>query len=101
MRRACLRSRCCGLRSGCAGRGDVKLLASVSLFAGTARLLDFLAITALVGGILAIAALAGAPIGQPAGASGASLRARLRGGVPYGPAIAASGLWLAASLGVS
>ena len=88
--------------AGALGGGDVKLLASVSLFAGPARLLDFLAITALMGGVLGIAILAGAPIGQTAGAGGATLRARLRGGgVPYGPAIAAGGLWLAASLGLS
>jgi hypothetical protein len=29
------------------------------------------------------------------------LRERLRGGLPYGPAIAAGGLWVAASLGLS
>jgi prepilin peptidase CpaA len=88
--------------AGALGGGDVKLLASVSLFAGATRLPDFLAITALMGGVLAIAILAGAPIGQPAGGAGAAtLRARLRGGVPYGPAIAAGGLWLAASLGSS
>ena len=87
--------------AGALGGGDVKLLAAVSLFADPARLLDFLAITALAGGVLAIAILAGAPIGQAAGAGRATLRARLRGGVPYGPAIAAGGLWLAASLGLS
>ena len=83
------------------GGGDVKLLAAVSLFASPARLVDFLAITALVGGVLGIASLAGAPIGQPAGAGGTTPRARLRGGLPYGPAIAGGGLWLAASLGLS
>jgi prepilin peptidase CpaA len=88
--------------AGALGGGDVKLLASVSLFAGSTRLLDFLAITALMGGVLGIAILAGAPIGgQTAGTGGATLWARLRGSVPYGPAIAAGGLWLAASLGLS
>jgi prepilin peptidase CpaA len=82
------------------GGGDVKLLAAVSLFAGPPRLLDFLAITAIVGGVLGLAVLAGAPIGRPAMAAGGSLRTRLRGGLPYGPAIAAGGLWLAASLGL-
>lgn len=90
--------------AGALGGGDVKLLAAVSLFAGPARLVDFLVITALAGGLLGIAILAGAPIGRPAGAvTGAgTLRARLRGGLPYGPAIAAGGLWVAASsLGLS
>jgi prepilin peptidase CpaA len=86
--------------AGALGGGDVKLLAAVSLFAGPARLLDFLAITALAGGVLGVAILAGAPIGQMAGARGATLKARLRGGgLPYAPAIAASGLWVALSLG--
>jgi len=84
--------------AGVLGGGDVKLLAAVGLFASPARLVDFLAVTALAGGVLGLAILAGAPIGgQPAGAGGATWRARLRGGVPYGPAIAAGGLWLAAS----
>ena len=82
------------------GGGDVKLLAAVSLFAGPPRLLDFLAITALMGGVLGLAILAGAPIGRPAMAEGGSLRTRLRSGLPYGPAIAAGGLWLVASLGL-
>jgi len=34
-------------------------------------------------------------------AGDASLKARLRQGLPYGPAIAAGGLWVAASLGVN
>jgi prepilin peptidase CpaA len=87
--------------AGVLGGGDVKLLAAVSLFAGPDRLLEFLAITALVGGVMGIAILAGAPIGRPMVANGGTLRARLRGGLPYGPAIAAGGLWVAASLGLS
>jgi len=85
---------------GALGGGDVKLLAAVSLFAGSTRLLDFLAITALAGGGLAIAILAGAPIGGPAGADGPTLRARLRGHLPFGPAIAAGGLWVVVSTGL-
>lgn len=95
--------------AGALGGGDVKLLAAVSLFAGPAHLVDFLAVTAIAGGLLALAVLAGAPIGQPAAGQSAAgqstagqstvggpLRARLRGGLPYGPAIAAGGLWIAA-----
>lgn len=84
--------------AGALGGGDAKLLAAASLFAGPARLVDFLVLTALAGGVLAIAVLAGAWIGQPEGAGRAPLRARLRHSLPYGPAIAAGGLWLAASL---
>lgn len=86
---------------GALGGGDVKLLAAVSLFVGPARLFDFLAITAVAGGLIALAILAGAPIGRPVAAGGGSLRARLHGGMPYGPAISAGGLWVAASLGLS
>jgi prepilin peptidase CpaA len=86
--------------AGALGGGDVKLLTAVSLFAGPARLLDFLILTALIGGLLGLAVLAGAPIGRPLANSDGTLRARLRRGLPYGPAIAAGGLWLAASLGL-
>jgi len=50
--------------------------------------------------VLGIAVLAGAPL-SPLGqtpATDATLRTRLRSGLPYGPAIAAGGLWVAASL---
>jgi prepilin peptidase CpaA len=86
---------------GALGGGDVKLLAAVSLFAGSTRLLEFLAITAVAGGGLGIALLAGLPVGRPAGAGGAALRGRLRGELPLGPAIAVGGLWVALSLGSS
>jgi prepilin peptidase CpaA len=86
---------------GALGGGDVKLLAAVSLFAGSQLLFGFLIITAIAGGLLGLAILAGAPIGRPAMAGAGPLRARLRSGLPYGPAIAAGGLWVAASLGLS
>jgi len=85
--------------AGALGGGDVKLLAAVSLFAGPAGIGDFLVVTALAGGLLGLAILAGAPLGQPVVAG--PLRARLRGGLPYGPAIAAGGLWVAATLAMS
>ena len=87
--------------AGALGGGDVKLLSAVSLFAGLQRLPDLLFITAIAGGLLGLAILAGAPIGRPAMAVAGPLRARLRTGLPYGPAIAAGGLWVAASLGLS
>ena len=84
---------------GALGGGDVKLLAAVSLFAGPARMVDFLAITAIAGGLMGLAILVGAPLRQPAVAG--PLRARLRSGLPYGPAIAVGGLWVAASQALS
>jgi prepilin peptidase CpaA len=82
------------------GGGDVKLLAASSLFAGPSLMLDFVMVTALAGGLLSLAILAGAPIGpatETANGAG-TVRARLRSGLPYGPAIAAGGLWVAAAL---
>lgn len=84
--------------AGGLGGGDVKLLAAVSLFAGPGRIVDFLAVTAIAGGVMGLAILAGAPIGQPAAGP---LRARLRRDLPYGPAIAAGGLWVAATQAMS
>ncbi|MBS0521142.1 MAG: prepilin peptidase [Proteobacteria bacterium] len=89
-----------GFAAGAIGGGDVKLLAVASLFAGPSLQFDFLAITALVGGVLGLAILAGAPIGPAGGRAGGAIRSRLQGGLPYGPAIAVGGLWVAASLAV-
>ena len=79
--------------AGAVGGGDVKLLAPASLFAGPTHQFDFLAITAIVGGLLGLALLAGVRIGPSVRSEGV-----LPGGLPYGPAIAAGGLWVAASL---
>lgn len=86
---------------GTLGGGDVKLMAASSLFAGPALLFDFVMVIALSGGLLSLAILAGAPIGPAASATAAgdaTVRTRLRSGLPYGPAIAAGGFWVAASL---
>ena len=66
-------------------------------------MLDFVMATALAGGLLSIAILAGAPIGPvtPASAAEVTVRARLRSGLPYGPAIAVGGLWVAAPLALA
>ena len=86
---------------GAMGGGDVKLAAATSLFAGPALMLDFVTVTALVGGFLGVAILAGVPIGPVASAGGGTVRARLRGNLPYGPAIAAGGLWVAVALALT
>lgn len=87
--------------AGAMGGGDVKLAAAVALFAGPALILDFITVTAVVGGVLGLAILAGAPIGPVASADGCTVRARLRRRLPYGPAIAAGGLWVAAALALA
>lgn len=83
--------------AGALGGGDVKLAATASLFAGPALVLDFVMVTAMVGGVLGVAILAGAPIGPEAASGASTVRARLRGSLPYGPAIAIGGLWVALS----
>jgi prepilin peptidase CpaA len=87
-----------GFAGGILGGGDVKLLSAASLFAGPAHIVDLLVVTALVGGVIGLALLAGAPIGPAAPATDGTVRARLRTGMPYGPAIAVGGLWVAATL---
>jgi prepilin peptidase CpaA len=87
--------------AGAMGGGDVKLAAAVSLFAGPALILDFVTVTALLGGVLGVAILAGARIGPVASTGGCTVRARLRGNLPYGPAIAVGGLWVALALALT
>jgi prepilin peptidase CpaA len=82
--------------AGILGGGDVKLLAAVGLFAGPAGIVDLVLVTALAGGLLGVAALAGAPIGPAPTPGEVALRRRL----PYGPAIAMGGLWVASGLTV-
>lgn len=83
---------------GMMGGGDVKLTAATALFAGPALILDFVLIVAVAGGILALGILVGLPLGVAPGSGAATPRGRLNGRIPYGPAIAAGGLWLAATL---
>ena len=87
--------------AGAMGGGDVKLAAAASLFAGPGLMVDFVTVTALVGGLLGVAILAGAPIGRVASAGDGTVRVRLRGNLPYGPAIAAGGLWVALALALT
>ena len=88
------------------GGGDVKLLAALAVWAGTAEALRFLLVTALAGGGLALAWLwycrigwaALAPLraafGGPAVLSSFDPAAAMDRGLPYGVAIAAGGGWL-------
>ena len=87
--------------AGAMGGGDVKLAAAASPFAGPGLMLDFVTVTALVGGLLGVAILAGAPIGPVASTGDGTARARLRANLPYGPAIAAGGLWVALALALT
>jgi prepilin peptidase CpaA len=85
---------------GAFGGGDVKLLAAASLFAGPALLPDLLMVMAIVGGVMGCAIGFGLRIGPaaPVPAAGTSVAVRLRSSLPYGPAIAAGGLWTIFSL---
>ncbi len=80
---------------GWLGGGDAKLLAAVGLWAGPGHVLAMLTITALAGGVLTALVLARryTPFLLSPG-----LRATEHGApaVPYGIAIAAGGIWLAA-----
>jgi prepilin peptidase CpaA len=87
--------------AGAMGGGDVKLAAAASLFAGPSLILDFVTVTAVMGGLLGVAILAGARIGPVASTGGGTVRARLRGNLPYGPAIAVGGLWVALALALT
>ncbi len=87
--------------AGLMGGGDVKLLSAASLFAGPALLVDFLLIVALAGGGLALALLAGVAIGSGGPGPRPARSRSAQGEVPFGPAIAMGGLWVAASLAVA
>lgn len=84
--------------AGMLGGGDAKLAAAVALFAGPSLIVDFLLTVGVVGGVLGFIVLAGVPIGPAAETGGATMRGRLHSRLPYGPAIAAGGLWVAAAL---
>ena len=83
------------------GGGDVKLLAACGLWAGTAQLMPFLLVTALVGAVLALLTLAARARPIPYLTTNALFigpqtdgRAATADGIPYGLAIAAGGLWI-------
>lgn len=83
------------------GGGDVKLMAAVALWAGPGEILGFLLVTSLVGGLLAVIAVTPlrfvvAEALESLG-GGKTVKGALRGVVPYGIAIAAGGLAVAAA----
>ena len=77
------------------GAGDVKLIAATAVWAGTEHTLAFMLLTAIAGGVVSMAVIVrnnyGWVIGWPAAENTMKL-------VPYGIAIAAAGLFVAAKL---
>ncbi len=84
------------------GGGDVKLLAAVALWAGPLQITAFMLSTAIIGGLLAIVATTPLRLLFPymAAATGvdADVRQLMKLQIPYGVAIAAGGLFVAARL---
>ncbi len=84
------------------GGGDVKLLAVVALWAGPVQITAFMLSTAIIGGLLAMVATTPLRLLLPymAAATGvdADVRQLMKLQIPYGVAIAAGGLIVAARL---
>ena len=84
------------------GGGDVKLLAVVALWAGPVQITAFMLSTAIIGGLLAMVATTPLRLLLPymAAATGvdADVRQLMKLQIPYGVAIAAGGLFVAARL---
>ena len=76
------------------GGGDVKLLAVSALWLGWPKILLFMMVMALAGGVLAVALLAMRKILARQGALRSWLILSPKAGVPYGAAMAAAGLWM-------
>jgi prepilin peptidase CpaA len=73
------------------GGGDVKLMSAIALWAGPTRILDFLFVTAITGGLVAGGVLLRrrlAPVGGMLGAAASTE-------VPYGVAISVGGILVA------
>jgi prepilin peptidase CpaA len=79
------------------GGGDVKLMAAVALWAGPQSMLAFVLVTSVVGGLLSLFMLAASRFQWAAARpDGTERRSFFRIHVPYGAAIAAGGLFVAA-----
>ena len=80
---------------GYAGGGDVKLLAASAVWVGWPHFPSYLVATAIIGGVLALVALAFQRFELPASWASVGWLQRLHSreqGVPYGVAIAAAGV---------
>ncbi len=84
------------------GGGDVKLLAAVALWAGPVQITAFMISTAIIGGLLAIVATTPLRLLLPYMAAATrvdvDMRQLVKLQIPYGVAIAAGGLIVAARL---
>ncbi len=82
---------------GWCGGGDAKLLAATALWLGLERMLDYLVIVSIAGGVLVLALLMFRAITPPLWMLNQGWAMRLHekaGGVPYGIALAVGGLWI-------
>lgn len=88
----------CGLALyaiGTMGAGDVKLISATALWAGSEHVLDFILLTAVAGGVVSLAVLLRFSHGW---VIGRAPEENAKKQVPYGVAIAAAGLFVAAKL---
>ena len=80
------------------GGGDVKLLTVTAMWAGPAAMAEFLVITTLAGGLLALLMISSARFGFAVGLAGIGRRGPksmvLKEALPYGVAIAAGGFFV-------
>ena len=81
--------------TGKMGAGDVKLIAATAVWAGTEHTLDFVLLTAIAGGLLSLVLILRLNYGWVIGYPPAGNTAKQ---LPYGIAIAAGGLFVAAKL---
>jgi len=82
---------------GFLGGGDAKLLAAAALWFGFERLIDYLLLVSIAGGALVLLILLYRSMAPPLWMCRQPWAMRLHtkaGGVPYGIALAAAGLWL-------
>ena len=82
---------------GLFGGGDAKLMACAALWLGFESLADYLMIATVCGGLLSVAILVFRGATLPAWCYGQAWAMRLHektGGIPYGVALAAAGLWI-------
>ena len=79
------------------GGGDAKLMAAAALWLGFERLFEYLLLTAVFGGLLSAALIMFRGLVLPPWFYTQAWAMRLhakRGGIPYGVALAAAGLWI-------